>query len=180
MFPTNPYKERKLDKDALTKSLAPGGPHHLLSLLVGDWDGSTLTWLEPGKLADESPQRGMMQRIHGGWFVLHEYEGSFQDNRTTGMAIYGYHLSRRNFEMLWTDTFHLGTGMMLSRGGEMVRGFSVLGRYDSPMGGEPWGWRTQLEMVDPNNLIITCWNIAPGQREVKAVETTYSRVTAIA
>lgn len=163
----------------MKKSLAPGGPHHLLTLLAGDWEGTTLTWLEPGKLADESTQRGTFQRIHGGWFVLHEYESSFQGNRTTGMAIYGYHLSRRHFEMLWTDTFHMGTGMMLSRGAEVARGFSVLGHYDSPLGGEPWGWRTQLELLDPNSLIITCWNIAPGQREVKAVETTYSRVSAI-
>jgi Protein of unknown function (DUF1579) len=68
---------------------------------------------------------------------------------------------------------------MLCTGGEMVRGFSVLGHYDSPVGGERWGWRTQLELLDPSNLIITCWNIAPGQKEVKAVETTYSRVSAI-
>jgi len=151
----------------------------LLSLLAGSWEGSTLTWLEPGKLSDESPQRGVTQRIHGGWFVLHEYESNFQGNRTTGLAVYGYHLARRCFESTWTDTFHMGTGMMVSHGGEIPRGFSVLGQYDSPIGGEPWGWRTQVELIDPNNLIITAWNIAPGQQEVKAVETTYTRVNAI-
>lgn len=168
-----------MDNRALKASLSPGGPHHLLSLLAGDWEGSTLTWLAPDATADEATQRGTFQIIHSGWFVLHEYESTFQGNRTTGMAICGYHLGRKSFEMLWTDTFHMGTGMMLCRGEEMVRGFSVLGHYDSPLGGTPWGWRTQLEMVDPNNLILTSWNIAPGQPEVKAVETTYTRVKAI-
>jgi len=92
-LPITGTAEPPLDNEALRASLAPGGPHHLLSILAGDWEGSTLTWLEPGKLADESRQRGVIQLIHGGWFALHEYESSFQGTRTTGMAIYGYHLT---------------------------------------------------------------------------------------
>ncbi|MSQ60707.1 MAG: DUF1579 domain-containing protein [Betaproteobacteria bacterium] len=89
-----------LDKHALNASLSPGGPHHLLSLLAGDWEGSTLTWLEPGATADEATQHGTFQVIHSGWFVLHEYQSTFQGNRTTGMALLGYHILRKNFEML--------------------------------------------------------------------------------
>ncbi len=39
------------------------GLHHRLSLLAGEWEGLTRTWFEPGKLADESPTRGVMRLI---------------------------------------------------------------------------------------------------------------------
>jgi len=53
----------------------------------------------------------------------------------------------------------------------------VLGSYLS-MGevAEEWKWRTTIDLVNENEMIITIYNISPAGEEVKAVETRYTRV----
>jgi formylmethanofuran dehydrogenase subunit A len=43
-------------------------------------------------------------------------------------------------------------------------GFSVLGSYPDPTGGPDWGWRTVVELLDKDHLVITAYNIIPRRR----------------
>ena len=62
-----------MDRDPFEESSSPGGAHHRLNLLAGDWEGTTRTWFEPGVLADESPMAGRIRPLLGGRFIRHEY-----------------------------------------------------------------------------------------------------------
>ena len=46
------------------------GAHYQLSRLAGEWQGTTKTWFEPDKLADESHMRGSMRLILGEQVIL--------------------------------------------------------------------------------------------------------------
>jgi len=45
--------------------------------------------------------------------------------------------------------------------------FFVLGSYPDPSGGPDWGWRTEVELVDREHLLITAYNVNPkaGRRK---------------
>lgn len=163
-------------RDDLIQSLAPGGAHHLLAGLVGEWEGTARTWFEPGKLADKSPISGEIRPVLDGRFVVHEYEGSLNGDPLRGLAVHGYELDRGTWVTAWIDSFHNGTALMLSEGdGVGDDRFSVLGSYAEPSGGPRWGWRSEIALVSPDDLVITHFNVTPGGEEAKAVEISYRR-----
>ncbi|MEJ7737620.1 MAG: DUF1579 domain-containing protein [Chitinophagaceae bacterium] len=162
-----------MGNDKLEKSLHTGA-HQQLHLLVGDWEGITRTWFEPNQLADESPMKGTMKAVLDGRFILHEYSGSINSEPFEGLAIYGYHLGSRSFQSAWIDSFHMGTAIMFSEAAGNDKKMRFLGSYAANE--ERWGWRTVIEVVSPDELVITAFNITPDGAESKGVETHYRRV----
>ena len=154
------------------------GPHLMLSKMVGSWKGTAKTWFDPAKLEDESPITGTMQLILDGRFILHEYRSQFGDKPIVGMAIYGYHLELQKFQCAWIDSFHNGSAIMFSQGEKGESNMKVLGSYAyvTPEIEQHWGWRTEIELLNDAEMVITAFNISPDGEETKATETHYRKV----
>lgn len=154
------------------------GAHFQLSRLAGSWEGTAKTWFDPSKLEDESPITGTMKLILDDRFILHEYKSSFGDKPITGMAIIGYHLELKKFQCAWIDSFHNGSAIMFSEGGKEEQNISYLGSYAyvTPDVEQHWGWRTNIEIVNDDEVVITAFNISPEGEETKATETVYKRI----
>lgn len=162
------------------ESAAPGGAHHFLARLEGEWSGSSRLWFEPGELADESPVQGSIRLVLGGRFALHEYANTIDQRRVEGIMLIGYDLGTQRFEVAWVDSFHNGTRIMLSKGETKaaVDALSVLGSYSDGQGGPDWGWRSAIELTESGELLLRHFNITPQGEEALAVEFAYHRAEA--
>ncbi len=160
--------------DAFERSLQHGA-HALLEAMTGAWRGRARLWLVPGALHGEAPVSGEVVTVLGGRFVRHDYSTTIDQVQHGGTALLGMELSQRAWQVAWADTFHMGTGIMLSEG-PFTRGeaaISVLGSYDAG-DGAPWGWRTTFEPAG-HRLLVRHFNITPEGDEALAVELDYRR-----
>jgi len=175
---STPLTRGLMTKEAFERSAAPGGMHHRLAAMAGNWEGRFRLWFEPGKPADESVQRGTIRLVGRGRFLLHEYEGRCSGEPFEGVALWSYHLDEDAFECAWGESFGTGTSIMFSTGRVEDGRFGALGSYGTGAGGERWGWRTEVSQPDAEHLDIRMFNITPGGEEALAVEVNYRRVPA--
>ena len=153
-----------------------GSPHHFLASLAGGWTGTSKIWLEPEKLLDEAPIVGNIQILLDGRFAMLLYQSSVEGEAQHGMFTFGYNTTKDRYEASWLDSWHNNTAIMFCVGSARENGFMVLGGYPDPTGGPDWGWRTEVELVDEDNLTITAYNIMPDSVEAKATEVKLTRV----
>ena len=153
-----------------------GSPHHFPASLAGSWTSTSKLWLEPDKLADESSVLGTITLVLEGRFAIYLYQGSIEGEPQHGMFTFGYNTTLEQYEASWVDSYHNNTAIMFCTGNVTDNGFSVLGSYPDPTGGPDWGWRTEVELIDADHLVITAYNIHPEYGEAKATEAKLTRV----
>jgi hypothetical protein len=160
----------------MTFEKSSGSPHHLLAKLAGHWQGTSKLWLEPETLAGESPIVGTIQLVLDGRFALFLYQSSIEGEAQQGIFTFGYNTLLDRYEVSWVDSFHNNTAIMFCTGDAKGNGFFVLGSYPDPSGGPDWGWRTEVELIDNDHLVITAYNIIPDGSESKATEMNLVRI----
>jgi hypothetical protein len=114
--------------------------------------------------------------ILDGRFALYLYQTSMDGEAQHGLFTFGYNTTLDRYESSWVDSFHNNTAIMFCTGNSKEKGFAVLGSYPSSDGGPDWNWRTEVELVDKDHLIITAYNISPEGLEAKAVESKLTRI----
>jgi len=155
------------------------GPHKELNRLAGNWQGTSKVWFEPGEPVDTTEVTGTMKLVMNGKYLMHEYKSSFQGKPLEGLSIYAYNLMLERYECAWIDSFHTSTFILFSEGKRHTGENKVLGTYGyvTPETEQFWGWRTEMNIVSDDEVIITAYNITPEGEEQKATEIAYKRVS---
>ncbi len=170
------YLSLSMAQHKLEQSLADGA-HQKLQNLVGNWTGITKTWFEKDVLVDECLSTAEITSILDGRFISYDYQSSLEGKPLIGKMIIGFDIPYQKFTFSWIDSFHMGTQMMHATGEATEKGFSILGAYGNPeYGDQLFGWRTELEIINADEIIFSAYNIMPGEEETKAIEAVYKRI----
>ena len=152
----------------------------LLDAMVGEWQGRYRVWLEPPAVHSDCRSMLHIEPLLKGRFISADYdwasggaaegaESSAEAEPQSGSFMLG--LTRGGeWQMAWVDSWHNGDSILFSTGGPAPK---VTGVY-AP-GAEPWSWRTEFELREPDRLVITADNIAPDGKEEIATEGDYRR-----
>ena len=154
------------------------GMHNQLHRLTGNWQGLMKTWFGTDNLVNEATITGSIRPVLDGKYMMHEYKSSFENKPFEGIALYGYDLTLKRFQSAWIDSFHTGTAIMFSEGERENKDFKMLGSYAyvTPETEQHWGWRTHIDLVSDDEVIITAYNIEPDGEESKATEIVYRKI----
>ena len=145
-----------------------------LQSLVGRWQGSCRTWLEPGELADESSIQGQISTITP-CVVEHRYQTTMRGSARTGQEWIAWNSVTGDMETSWVDSFHMNYGILVSRGNLDENQASVCGHYAVGPDHPDWKWRTDFT-VGPSALTIVSYNVSPEGEAAKAIEVVYQRI----
>ena len=152
------------------------GRHNEMAKWVGEWQGTTRVWLEPGKLGDEAPIRDRIRSSLGGRCLVHEYETRFMGEPEQGSALLTWHIDRQCHECAGIDSAHGGTRNLCSQGTRDQGRFSVLGSCDGRDGDPPWAWRTEIDVPDQHHPGIVAVDISVEGEEPRATGIAHVRL----
>lgn len=130
----------------------------------GAWKGPNRLWFEnPEPEMSEGTLVAAAGALNYAWF----FGGQTQEGE---LELFGPAGAVR---AAWKDTFHATSGMALH--GRMDGGLLVLyGTYGAGDGPE-WGWRIEIDVRDPQHLLLRMFNIDPSDRSMLAVDLRGAR-----
>lgn len=178
--------DQKAMMEAFAKMGALNENHKLLAGMVGDWDYTMKSWMDPSAPPEESKGTAKHVPMMDGRFIHSEYHGKMTmpgpDGKPTemdfhGAGVTGYDNMSQKFQSVWMDS--MSTGMMMSEGtyNPAEKTFTYAGEMcdmTNPTPGAKCKVRYTIKMVDNDKQLFE-WFELRGGKEVKTMEITYTR-----
>jgi uncharacterized protein DUF1579 len=143
----------------------PGGLVFLFDL-AGRYAGTHDLILPPGEPSRSSLATATVAPVSRGKLVRLDY--TWDDNGPQeGTLLVGAQDGRDGMLSAWTDSWHLGSKLMVCAGEIDTERLRVLGTYTAEGAGAPpgpdWGWRIIVELAQNGAFFLRMFNIAPDE-----------------
>lgn len=158
---------------AWEKAGAPGDQHKVLKKMVGKWNVSMKSWMDPKQPPMESKGTAEAKPILGDRFVQMSFNSTFMDKPFSGIATNGYDNVKKKYVGTWIDS--MSTGIMRSEGTADANGnMTAEGVAADPMTGK----ESKMKIVGTwqgDDKLVEEFFEKKGGKEQKTMEITYTR-----
>jgi hypothetical protein len=167
--------DEKAMMEAWQKAMTPGDMHKKLDAIVGTFETSGRTWMDPAKPPEDSVGSSVNTWVLGNRYVQTKYEGSFMGEPFNGIGYTGYDNVAKKYISVWMDT--ASTGMMVTTGTMDAAGklLTFKGPVNDPITGKPTPIEEKLTITDNDHHTIELWGAGPGGKMFKMMEIAYTR-----
>lgn len=170
---TNPQQDAMMK--AWMEFATPGAPQKAMQNMVGTWDTSVKSYMDPAAPPMESKGTSTFVSLMDGRYIQETSEGTFNGMPFHGQGTFGYDNMQKKYVGTWIDNF--GTGIMVSTGSSSDGGKTVnwSGTASDPMTGKVQTYRSVMTMLSQDQYRFEMFGPGPDGKEVKAMEMIYNR-----
>jgi hypothetical protein len=170
-----PTAEEKAAWEAMVKAGTPGDAHKKLSDMVGDFDVTVKSYMQPGAPPQVSTGTSKNSWALGGRWVEEHFNGTFMGMPFSGIGYTGYDNVKKQYVGTWMDT--MSTSMMTSTGTADASGksYEFTSSMDDPVTGKTMPMKEKVTVTDKDNHTMEMWSPGPDGKMYKMMEITYTR-----
>jgi hypothetical protein len=170
-----PAMDAKAVEAMMAKAATPGPQHERLKQLVGEWNCTVKTTMDPSKPALETKSTATVTSLMDGRYFQEQATGEMMGKPFVGMSITGYDNIMMKYVSTWID--NAGTGIMTSEGSADSTGKVITwtGMSSDPMSGKKARYRMVTRFIDDNKHTFEMFSIGPNGKRSKVMEITYDR-----
>ncbi|HEX9164112.1 MAG TPA: DUF1579 domain-containing protein [Thermoanaerobaculia bacterium] len=167
--------EQKAAMDAWQKFMTPGEAHKLLDHMVGTWDATVTSWMQPGTPPSTSTASAESHWVLGKRYIQENVTGTFNGMPFQGIGYTGYDNGKKQYFNTWFDNF--GTGVMSSTGSTSDNGktWTFKSTTTDPMTGKDMPGESRITVADADHHTMAMYGPAPDGKMYKMMEIAYTR-----
>ena len=178
LFADDPKKAaddmQKAQMDAWMKASTPGDAHKKLDGMVGTWNVTVKSWMQPGAPPMESTGSAVNSWVLGGRWMEEKFTGSFMGMPFQGIGYTGYDNIKKQYIGTWMD--NMSTAVMTSTGkGGGGNTWEFASSMDDPMTGKTMPVAQKVTFTDADHHTMEMWSPGPDGKMFKMMEIAYSR-----
>ena len=158
---------------AMMAAMTPGEHHEHLKKLVGNFDYTMKSWMDPAAPPMESTGKRTAELLLGGRYLEEKYTGDFMGMTFEGIGTLGYDNVGKQYVSTWID--NMSTGIMMGHGTCSKDGWEMTSESLDPATGKPVTSRSKLTMPDADTIFMEMWMPGPDGKEMKWMEMTCKR-----
>jgi hypothetical protein len=156
---------------AMEKAATPGEQHKQLAKMVGSWDVSIKSWMEPGKPPMENKGTAEIKSILDGRFTQMNVTSTMMGKPFNGMGIDGYDNVKKKFVGAWVDS--MSTAICTSEGTADAKGMTSKMICSDPMTGKDEVMTIAMKWEGDKKFVEEFSRKMPDGKEMKMMELTY-------
>ena len=170
-----PAMDAKAMQEMMEKAAALGPQHERLKKLVGEWNCTVKTMMDPSQPPTETKSTAVVTSLMDGRYFQEQDTGEMMGKPFQGMSVTGYDNIMKKYVSTWID--NAGTGIMTSEGVEDGTGNVITwtGWSSDPMTGKKTKYRMVTRILDDNKHVFEMYSAGPNGKEAKMMEITYDR-----